>query len=118
MLRNKTYRNFFSLLFMSIYLFVVLFSQNLHNHGSGAVFKDFHFKKTENIFSASSHTAEFTDCLSCHILHDGNSLIPESFSYGFKNFKYAEQPISEVQLQYHSQNTSVLFLRGPPENFI
>lgn len=103
---------------MSIYLFVVLFSQNLHNHGSGLVLKDFHFKKIEKTFSTSTHSSEFTDCLSCHIIHDGNSLVPQDFSYSFNNLKYAEQLLSEVQLQYHSQNTSVLFLRGPPENFI
>lgn len=114
MLRDKTYRNFFSLLFMSIYLFVVLFSQNLHNHGSGLVLKDFHFQKSEKIFTQSAYSSQSTDCLSCHILHDGNSLVPQDFSYSFKNFKYAEQLLSEVQLSYYSAQPQVLFLRGPP----
>ncbi len=118
MLKNKTYRSFFAVLFSGVYLFVVLFSQSFHNHGSGAVFKDFHFKKTEKSFSKIGYSSEFTDCLSCHILHDGNSLIPQDFSYSFKNFEYAEQLLSEVQHSYYSTQPQVLFLRGPPKHFI
>jgi hypothetical protein len=47
-LKNKNTRTSLATLFTGVYLFVVLFSQNFHNHGSGEVFKDFHFQKTEN----------------------------------------------------------------------
>ena len=40
-----------TVIFALLYLFVTLFSQNFHNHGSGEVFKDFNFKKSEKTYT-------------------------------------------------------------------
>ncbi|MGZ5272976.1 MAG: hypothetical protein ACXWCA_01520 [Kaistella sp.] len=118
MLRIKTYQRCASVIFTAVYLFVALFAQNFHNHGSGEVFKDFNFKNTEKTYSTSHFSQEFTDCLSCHLLHDGNSLLPEDFQIVFNNpddfqkeiFAYAQR-FSKLEI-YYSQ------LRGPPSIFI
>lgn len=118
MLRIKTYQRCAAVIFTAVYLFVALFAQNFHNHGSGEVFKDFNFKNTEKTYSTSHFSQEFTDCLSCHLLHYGNSLLPEDFQIVFNNlgdfqkeiFAYAQR-FSKLEI-YYSQ------LRGPPSIFI
>lgn len=118
MLRNKTYRRFAAVLFTGVYLFVALFSQNFHNHGSGEVFRDFNFKKTEKTFSSGHFSTDYTDCLSCHILHDAHSLVPEDFQFSvlgneeFRNqiFAYGQR-FSKLEIFYFQ-------LRGPPADFI
>ena len=118
MLKNKNTQTFLATLFTGVYLFVVLFSQNFHNHGSGEVFKDFNFKKSEKTYSKGHFAQEFSDCLSCHLLHDGHSLLPEDFQLAFiqtddfqkEIFAYAQR-FSRLEIRYFE-------LRGPPSNFI
>ncbi|MBU4539493.1 MAG: hypothetical protein L6264_07790 [Weeksellaceae bacterium] len=118
MLRNRTYRRFAAVLFTGVYLFVALFSQNFHNHGSGEVFKDFNFKKTEKTFSTGHLSINFTDCLSCHILHDGNSLLPEHFQFSaLKNEDFRKQ-LFACEQRFATREFFDVQLRGPPVLFI
>lgn len=118
MMIKEHLRSFLATVFTGFYLFVALFSQNFHNHGSGEVFKDYHLKKSEKTFSKSSFSTDFIDCLSCHLLHDGHSLLPEDFQLAYiqtddfqkEIFAYAQR-FSKLEIRYFE-------LRGPPSNFI
>ena len=80
--------------------------------------KDFNFKKSEKTYSKGHFAQEFSDCLSCHLLHDGHSLLPEDFQLAFiqtddfqkEIFAYAQR-FSKLEIRYFE-------LRGPPSHFI
>ncbi|MCW4451293.1 hypothetical protein OK344_03635 [Kaistella sp. BT6-1-3] len=118
MLRNKTYQRLAAVIFTAVYLFVALFSQNFHNHGSGEVFKDFNFKKSEKTYSPGHLSQEFTDCLSCHLLHDGHSLFPEDFQFKFVQPDDFQKEIFAYAQRFSKLEFFSFQLRGPPSNFI
>jgi len=118
MLKKREHHKFLALLFAVVYLFVALFSQNFHNHGSGEIYKDFHFKKAEKTFSANSKTAEYTDCLSCHILHDGKYAVPEQFFLTFPCAEIFHSETFETEKKAFQLTFYDFQLRGPPANFI
>lgn len=118
MLRNKTYQRLAAVIFTAVYLFVALFSQNFHNHGSGEVFKEFNFKKTEKTYSLGHLSQEFTDCLSCHLLHDGHSLVPEDFQFKFVQPDDFQKEIFAYAQRFSKLENRYFQLRGPPSNFI
>lgn len=118
MLRNKKNHQFLATLFTAVYLFVALFSQNFHNHGSGEVFKGFHFIKVEKTFTEAPVAISFTDCLSCHILHEGK-FIPS------QGFVFSAISIYDFQLEIFTAERTFIPLtlfssqsRGPPTLFI
>lgn len=118
MLRIKSYHQYAAVIFTAVYLFVALFSQNFHNHGSGKVFKDFNFKKTEKTYSASHFSNDFTDCLSCHLLHDGNSLTPEGAQLSLNQHEYFLKQIFAYEQRFSKLEIFYYQLRGPPTHFI
>ena len=118
MLRNKTYQRLAAVIFTAVYLFVALFSQNFHNHGSGEVFKDFNFKKSEKTYSKGYFAQEFSDCLSCHLLHDGHSLLPEDFQLAFIQTDDFQKEIVAYAQRFSKLEIRYFELRGPPSNFI
>ena len=118
MLRNRKSQKFLASLFAAVYLFVALFSQSFHDHGSGEVFKDFHFTKADKTFTTSSEVAHYADCLSCHILHEGKYI-------GVQEFFFSAISIEEFQLEIFATEKSLVPLalfnfqrRGPPAFFI
>ena len=117
MLRNKNSQKFLSTLFSAVYLFVVLFSQNFHKHDSGVLFKDFHFKKSEKTFTANHASNNYSDCLSCHLVHDGNAFLSENVFTFLKSTEYFQSSVFNYKsgvfcsLSFHFQK------RGPPFNF-
>ena len=118
MLKKREHHRILALLFAALYLFVALFSQNFHNHGSGEIYKDYHFKKAEKTFSANTKAAEYTDCLSCHILHDGKYAVPEQFFLSFGFTAIFQIQFSETEKKISQFSYFNLQLRGPPANFI
>ncbi len=118
MWKLRTYRHTAAVIFAALYLFVALFSQNFHNHGSGEVFKDFNFKKSEKTYSKGHFAQEFTDCLSCHLLHDGHSLLPEDFQWTFAQSDDFQKEISAYTQRFSKLEFFSFQLRGPPVNFI
>ncbi|UOE40249.1 hypothetical protein MTP09_10025 [Chryseobacterium suipulveris] len=118
MFRKNSTKRIIALLFSAVYLFVALFSQNLHNHGSGEVFKDFHFQKTEKTFTQSPCISSFTDCLSCHIFHEGKSLVPQEFSFSFVEFSIFKEQVFAYQQRFAKLQPVYFQLRGPPADFI
>ncbi|MDQ0477410.1 MULTISPECIES: hypothetical protein [Chryseobacterium] len=114
MLRNRKSQKILASLFTAVYLFVALFSQSFHDHGSGEVFKDFHFTKIEKTFTKSSSAAHYSDCLSCHILHEGKYLTPQNFFFSAISI---EDSCLEIFTAERTFSPLALFnfrLRGPP----
>jgi hypothetical protein len=118
MLKKREHHRILALLFAALYLFVALFSQNFHNHGSGEIYKDYHFKKAEKTFSANTKAAEYTDCLSCHILHDGKYAVPEQFFFSFGFTEIFQVPFFQKEKKVSQFSYFNLQLRGPPAHFI
>lgn len=118
MFREKKVAKIFAPFFAGVYLFVVLFSQNFHHHGSGEVFKDFHFKKSEKTFTYNQQLENYSDCLSCHFLHSGNSLVPQVFDFICQNITDFTKQISALQHLLAKSDFFNLLLRGPPAIFI
>lgn len=117
MFREKTWRTFFSTLFLGVYLFVALFSQNYHHHEI-SVFQKSELGNFDKSLSNSSFDADQSNCLSCHFLFTGNSLIPQEFNFEFQHFEVQQQEIF-ANAQHHFVSTSYfIFLRGPPLDFI
>lgn len=117
MYREKKFKRIFAAVFGSVYLFVALFSQNFHHHGSAEVFKDFHFKKSEKTFSTSTMSEAYAECLSCHILYAGNSLVPQDFQFHFTKSEEFQKQVFAYQQRFAKREFFYLQLRGPP-NFI
>lgn len=118
MVREIEFKRIFATFFGGVYIFVALFSQNFHHHGSAEIFKDFHFKKSEKTFSTDTSVEVFSDCLSCHILHTGNFLVPQDFQLSFLQFGDFQKQIFSYQQRFAKREFFYLPLRGPPVNFI
>lgn len=118
MLRNKKNQKFLASLFAAVYLFVALFSQSFHDHGSGEVFKDFHFTKADKTFTSSSEVAHYADCLSCHILHEGKYISAQGFFFKAISFEEFQLEIGETERIFKPLALFNFQLRGPPVFFI
>jgi hypothetical protein len=118
MLRNTKSQKFLASLFTAVYLFVALFSQNFHDHGSGEVFKDFHFTKVEKTFTNSSKAVHYADCLSCHILHEGKYINSQEFFFSAISVKDFHLEIFTFEKTFHPLALYNFHLRGPPAFFI
>lgn len=112
--RSKTFKNFISVFFAGMYLFVALFSSQLHSHEGESFFRDSGFKKTEKTFSSDISKGQSGDCLACHFLATGNSLVPEQFSFHFENHTHETQQTFSVQEKIWSATKFTFQLRGPP----
>ncbi len=109
-----TKKSILSTLLLGVYIFVAFVAANLHHHGSGLVFKDFQFKNSENSVKTSHHQKEFTDCLSCHIVHDGKNLVPQEFSFQTFTETYFQKQVFAYKQRFSSLTIHTLQLRGPP----
>ena len=118
MVKNKGSQKMLATLFALVYLFVALFSQNFHEHGSGVVFKDFQIKKSEKSFTTSSTVANYSDCLSCHILHDGKFVNFSEISFSAISAKNFQSEITSPLCSTTRLEISFVYLRGPPLFFI
>ncbi|MGA9212693.1 hypothetical protein [Kaistella sp.] len=114
MLRNKKSQKFLASLFAAVYLFVALFSQSFHNHGSGEVFKDFHFTKVEKTFTKSPAVAHYSDCLSCHILHEGKYVTSHHFFFSAISIEDFRLEILTAERTFSPLALFNFRLRGPP----
>ncbi|WP_312825920.1 hypothetical protein [Epilithonimonas sp.] len=112
--RNKVVKNFISVFFAAMYLFVALFSSKLHNHEGESYFRDSGFKKTEKSISKEVSKSQSGDCLACHFLATGNSLVPEEFVFHFENHTNEAQQTFSVQEKIWSATKYSFQLRGPP----
>ena len=118
MLRKKKSQKFLASLFAGVYLFVALFSQSFHDHGSGEVFKDFHFTKADKTFTNSSEAAHYADCLSCHILHEGKFVNASEFFFSAISIEDYQLKIITAEKTFSLLSLFNFQVRGPPVFFI
>ena len=118
MLRDRNSQKFLATLFASVYLFVALFSQSFHDHGSGEVFKDFHFTKVEKTFTNSTTAGHYSECLSCHILHEGKYVTAHEFLFSAISIEQFNLEIFSVENSFVPVAHFNFHLRGPPPFFI
>ena len=118
MLRNRKSQKFLATLFASVYLFVALFSQSFHEHGSGEVFKDFHFTKVAKTFTSAPEVSHYADCLSCHILHEGKYVTAQEFFFSAISLEVLQSEIFVTESTFIPLTLFNFLLRGPPSLFI
>lgn len=114
MFRTDHFRKFFSVLVSALYLFVVLFSQEMHHHGSSYTSKDtatHHFTKS---FSDGTVSSDASQCLSCQFFFTGNSLVPQDFVFSVYTARESIQKYVAYDMPVVVAEASALFLRGPP----
>ncbi|MDH6250796.1 hypothetical protein M2347_000523 [Chryseobacterium sp. H1D6B] len=110
---SRQYKSFISKLLFGIY-FIALFSQSFHHHDSVDYFKNFNLKKTENSISKNTSKEKAGDCLACHFLATGHTLVPEEFSFSFESYTHQVELLIAVQERIWSQTKFTFQLRGPP----
>jgi len=54
------------------------------------------------------------DCLACHFLATGHTLVPEEFNFSFEHFTHEVKQVIAVQEKIWSQTKFTFQLRGPP----
>lgn len=109
---SRQLKSFISKLMFGIY-FLALFSSSFHNHDSGD-FKHFSLKKTENTISKTEAKEKAGDCLACHFLATGNTLLPDEFSFTLIKHTHEAEQVFAVQEKIWSQTKFTFQLRGPP----
>ena len=110
--KGRQLKNFISKLMLGIYFFA-LFSSSFHSHES-ADFKHFNLKKTENSISKTDAKKKAGDCLACHFLATGNTLLPDEFSFTLIKHTHEVEQVFAVQEKIWSQTKFSFQLRGPP----
>jgi len=110
--KGRQLKNFISKLMLGIYFFA-LFSSSFHSHES-ADFKHFNLKKTENSISKTDEKEKAGDCLACHFLATGNTLLPDEFSFTLIKHTHEVEQVFAVQEKIWSQTKFSFQLRGPP----
>lgn len=118
MLRNKPNPKFLATLFAVVYLFVALFSQNFHDHGSGTAFDDSTASKSDQIFKSSTDLAHYADCLSCHVLHEGKHLQSADFNFNAFSAIKIQSEFTTPESSFQGNALRNLKARGPPALFI
>ncbi len=111
---NNQFKTFISVFFAAMYVVVVLFSSELHNHKGQSFYKDSGSKKTEKSITKELSSNQSGDCLACHFLATGNSLVPEEFTFHFENHTQNAEQIISAQEKIWEQTKSTIQLRGPP----
>jgi len=112
--KNKNFQKTISVFFAVMYVFVVLFSSELHNHKGESFFKDSGSKKTEKSIAKALFSDQSGDCLACHFLATGNTLAPEQFTFHFENHTQETEQIISAQEKIWEQTRFTFQLRGPP----
>ena len=117
MLKNKNLNKSLSVLLVSVYAFVVLFSARFHHHSHG-FFTGNEFSKTEKSVKNFTQTSGENDCIACHFLTNKISFSPEQFAYEI--FSFEENISVETFFLNREISTEVLYfnLRAPPCYFI
>lgn len=110
---SRQLKSFISKLLFGIY-FLALFSQSFHHHDSFDYFKAGNFKKSENTISKNVVEEKAGDCLACHFLANGHTLVPEEFSFTFEAYSHEVKQVIAIQERIWSQTQFTFQLRGPP----
>ncbi len=118
MLRNKKNQKYLASLFSAIYLFVALFSQSFHDHGSGEAFKDYQSTKADRTFTDSGTVTHYADCLYCHIVHEGKYISSPEFFFDAISSEEFQLEFFTVENSFKSISLYNFHPRGPPLFFV
>lgn len=110
---SRNLRSFISRLMFGIYFFALFFS-SFHSHESPRVFAHFNIKKHENSIQKTDAKEKASDCLACHFLATGHTLLPDNFTFITLKHSVETQQIFTVQEKIWSQTKFTFQLRGPP----
>ncbi|KQR92025.1 hypothetical protein ASG01_13590 [Chryseobacterium sp. Leaf180] len=110
---SRNLRSFISRLMFGIYFFALFFS-SFHSHESPRIFADSNFKKQEKSIQKSDLNEKSGDCLACHFLATGNTLLPDDFTFITLNHTSETLQSFAVQDKIWSQTKFNFQLRGPP----
>ena len=113
---KREHKTWFSIILLGVYLFVALFSQNFHEHGSNDYSKKFNFKKVGKSVSSSDLENPLDHCLSCHFLHEGKVFFGENFSFEFQSVEVFQQENFGHHFTSYSTQLFHFYLRGPPNS--
>lgn len=101
-----------------MYLFVVLFSQNFHQH-KVVFYKEGSKTKVQYVDASKVHHASnAVDCLSCHFLFDGHTDVPTEFTFQSFTIRQEIDLISCETETFCNSTTEHFYRRGPPQNFM
>lgn len=101
-------RQILSILFLMGYIFVAFFAHQFHNHEHHS-----DSNSVEKSFIEGTHD-DVSDCLACHIVHQGKHLSTQDFSLNFiVNIEYSKIQIENIFSKYIRPIDSGC-LRGPP----
>lgn len=118
MFRRNTTKQFFSTFISALYLFVVLFSQDLHSHENFSEFKDASSISSEKNSAHAQSESDSGNCLSCHFLYTGNSFFPQEFTFDYRLIDLVKEKIAAFDAQFVQIAIPSLYLRGPPNELI
>ncbi|MDC8105220.1 MULTISPECIES: hypothetical protein [Chryseobacterium] len=110
---TRQLKNFISRLLFGIY-FLALFSQSFHHHDVVDNFRNFNLKKSENTVTKNVAKEKVGDCLACHFLATGHTLVPEEFNFSFDGYTQEVKQVITIQEIIWSQTKFTFQLRGPP----
>lgn len=110
---SRQLKRLISKLMFGIYFFA-LFSSSFHSHDTADVFAGFNLKKSENSISKTDAKEKAGDCLACHFLATGNTILPDEFSFTTIKHTHEVEQILTLQEQIWSQTKFTFQLRGPP----
>lgn len=108
----RQYKRYVSQFLLGMYL-IALFSQAFHTHENSEFSCDSH-SKIENKISKTEKFSKEGDCLACHFLATGHTLVPEDFSFQAQTFTQNIEKTFSVQERIWSQTKFSFPLRGPP----
>lgn len=111
---NIKTKKLIAVFFAAMYVLVVLFSSDLHNHKGESFFNNLGSKKTQKTISKQHVGNPPGDCLACHFLVAGNSLVPDQFNFHFEKHTQETEQIVSAQEKIWEQIKFSFQLRGPP----
>ncbi|WP_312090266.1 hypothetical protein [Chryseobacterium sp.] len=111
--KSRAIKSFISKLMFGIYFFA-LFSQTFHDHDFSDTLKTFNLKKSENTITKSDAKESKGDCLACHFISTGNTLLPEEFIFQAIQHSEETHQIFTLQEKIWAQSKYSFQLRGPP----
>lgn len=111
--KSRTMKSFISRLLFGIYFFA-LFFQTFHEHGFSDTLKTFQIKKSDNSFTKTDAKEDKGDCLACHFVATGHTLVPEEFSFTLIKHTHEAEQTFALQEKIWYQTKFTFQLRGPP----
>lgn len=107
--RENVFRKYCAIVLMMVYAFAFL-SQQFHHHDFG-VSND---KHSSSKYTNLDHKNSAKDCLACHFLTTGHTILPEKFDFAFIALATETKLVFQQQEKIWSATKFSYQLRGPP----